>query len=304
MQINWIELFLEAISAERGAARNTLEAYARDLQDFARFLERSGRDFATAARPDAEAYLSEVEAAGMATSTRARRLSAIKQFFRFLFLEGLRDDDQAAQIRGPGKKQRLPVTLSEDDVDLIMDQIYKPRANSATWRRNIALIELLYATGLRVTELVSLPLAATKGDPRMIFVKGKGGRERMVPLSEPAREAIAEWVEERARLPYAKGSPFLFPARGKSGYLTRQSVFLMIKDVAVDARLDPAKISPHVVRHAFATHLLSNGADLRAIQTLLGHADVATTEIYTHVLEERLKSLVLEKHPLAGEPKG
>lgn len=299
MQTNWIELYLDAISAERDAAENTLQAYARDLMSLAEHLEDRGEDFASATRDSIETHLMSLDTKGMAAATRARHLSATKQFFRFLFLEGLRTDDPAAQIRGPSKQAKLPVTLSETDVDALLAEVMKEIANPTQRLRNIAIVELLYATGLRVTELVSLPLAATMGDPRMIFVRGKGGRERMVPLSDPARTAIQNWIGMRATLKTSKGSPFLFPARAKSGHITRQSVFLMLKQMAARAGLDPAKISPHVVRHAFATHLLAHGADLRAIQTLLGHADVATTEIYTHVLEERLKSLVLEKHPLA-----
>lgn len=298
MQTNWIERFLEAISAERDASENTLQAYGRDLLNFCEYISKS-KDLATADRTDIEAYLGALDLQGKASSTRARSLSSIKQFFRFLFLEGIRSDDPAAQISGPRLHKKLPVTLSEADVDTLMTELYRDSPKPLTRVRNIALIELLYATGLRVSELVSLPVAATQGDPRMILVRGKGGRERMVPLSQPARDAIAQWLETRPALKFAKSSPYLFPAGGKLGYLTRQSVFLMLKDLAAKAGLDSSKISPHVVRHAFATHLLSHGADLRAIQTLLGHADISTTEIYTHVLEDRLKALVLEKHPLA-----
>lgn len=301
MQTNWIELYLEAFSAERNAAPNTLEAYARDLMDLADFLHPEN-DFSNAARSDIEDYLVALDKQGLAATTRARRLSAIKQFFRFLFLEGLRTDDPAAQISGPGKHQRLPHSMSEEDVDRLLAQVHKEGPKPLIRARNIALIELLYATGLRISELVSLPLAATRGDPRMILVRGKGGRERMVPLSEPARDAVSEWLEHRKSLKTAKASAFLFPAGGKLGHLTRQTVFLMLKDMAAAAGLDPTHISPHAVRHAFATHLLAHGADLRAIQTLLGHADVATTEIYTHILEDRLKELVLNKHPLAEKP--
>lgn len=298
MQTNWIELYLEAFVAERNAAQNTLLAYARDLRDFGENLPK-GNDFANANRAHIEEYMSHLHDASMSSSTRARKLSAIKQFFRFLFLEGLRTDDPAAQIKGPSSSKKLPDTLSEDDVDALFDAVHAHDKKPAIRARNIALIELLYATGLRVSELVSLPIASTKGDPRMILVRGKGGRERMVPLTDPAREALAAWQDHRNKNKALKASPYLFPARTKTGHLTRQTVFLMIKNRATQAGLDASKISPHVVRHAFATHLLSNGADLRAIQTLLGHADVATTEIYTHILEDRLKSLVLEKHPLA-----
>ena len=297
MQTNWIERFLEAISAERDASENTIEAYGRDLMVFSDFL--NNKSFSTVSREDIEQYLTNLTTQGKAASTRARTLSSLKQFFRFLFLEGLREDDPAAQISGPRMDTRLPSTMSEADVDKLMVEFYKESPKPQMRLRNIALLELLYATGLRVTELVSLPVSATKGDPRMLFVRGKGGRERMVPLSQPARQAVKEWLAARSELNSSKTSPFLFPANGKTGHLTRQSVFLLLKSMAAKAGLEAEHISPHVVRHAFATHLLSNGADLRAIQTLLGHADISTTEIYTHVLEDRLRELVLEKHPLA-----
>ena len=293
----WIDLFLDAISAERNAAENTLLAYGRDLSDFSSYLNHT--NFETVTKPQIEAYLAELDTTGLGAKTRARRLSSLKQFFKFLFLEGLRTEDPAAQIQGPKSAKSIPTSMSETDVDVLMEQVYKGDGNHAKSLRNIAIIELLYATGLRVSELVALPLVATKGDPRMILVKGKGGRERMVPLSDPAREALANWLEIRSQMKVAKGSTYLFPASGKLGHLTRQTVFLMIKEKAALAGLDPRQISPHILRHAFATHLLSHGADLRVIQTLLGHADVSTTEIYTHVLEDRLKELVLEKHPLA-----
>ncbi len=298
MQTEWVDRFLEAISAERDASENTLWAYRRDLSAFADFLSDSN-DFGSTQRNDIENYLIELDGKGRAASSRARALSCIKQFYQFLFLEGLRGDDPAAQISGPKLEKKLPSTMSEEDVEALLAELYREQPNRTKRARNIALVELLYATGLRISELVSLPVAATKGDPRMILVRGKGGRERMVPLSDPARQALSEWLVEREKIKSAKSSTYLFPAGSKSGHLTRQSVFLMLKDLALKANLDPANISPHVVRHAFATHLLSNGADLRAIQTLLGHADISTTEIYTHVLEDRMKSLVLEKHPLA-----
>ena len=298
MQTNWIERFLEAISAERDAAVNTLEAYGRDLLAFSDYIKDTN-DLEGVSRADIEGYLAKLDSSGRAASTRARVLSSLKQFFRFLFLEGLRKDDPAAQIAGPRQDKTLPATLSEEDVDAIMAALYQKSPKAFKRLRNIALVELLYATGLRVSELVSLPVAATKGDPRMILVRGKGGRERMVPLSDPARQALGDWLEALKGDKRLKSSPYLFPAGGKQGHLTRQTVFLLLKDLSAKAGLDPSKISPHVVRHAFATHLLSHGADLRAIQTLLGHADISTTEIYTHVLEDRLRDLVLHKHPLA-----
>lgn len=298
---HWLPIFLEAMQAEQDAAQNTLSAYARDLKDFVGFLERNKLTPETAGRADIEAYLIDLEANGLAKSTRARRLSSIRQLYRFAFTEGWRSDDPAAQIRGPKRGRHLPTTLSEADVVTLLDKARTYGKTPLDKLRNTCLMEVLYATGLRVTELVSLPVAAVRGDPRMILVRGKGGRERMVPLSAPAREALAEWLVARDAVEKSKQSksPFLFPSRGKKGHVTREAFFLFIKDLARHSGLDPKGISPHTLRHAFATHLLANGADLLSIQTLLGHADVSTTEIYTHVLEERLKELVLNKHPLA-----
>ena len=306
MMMRWIEGFLEAQSAELDAAKNTQLAYARDLKDFADWLTRKGQDFTTASRETVEAYLTFCDAQGLARATRARRLSAIKQLYRFAFEEGLRADNPAIQIKGPGRDQRLPKTLSEEEVDRLLEAADAQTKNPGDRLRNLCLMQLLYATGMRVSELVSLPVSAARGDPRMLLVRGKGGKERMVPLSPPAREALAQWLIERdAREEAAKekaGAPasrFLFPSRGKDGHVTRNWFYLRIKDFAVKGGVSPGKVTPHTLRHAFATHLLANGADLRSIQTLLGHADVSTTEIYTHVLDERLKELVLTHHPLA-----
>lgn len=301
----WISTFLEAQAAELGAATNTLLAYGRDLMDFAAFLERRSTGFAEADRDMVEAYLIQCDAQGLARSTRARRLSAIKQLYRFAFEEGWRGDNPAIQIRGPGRLKSLPKTLEVVEVDRLLDAARQSGRTEADRLRNICLMEVLYATGMRVSELVSLPVSAARGDPRMLLVRGKGGKERMVPLSPPAREALAAWLAARDAAEdeaVAKGkarSAHLFPSRGKSGHLTRHAFYLLIKDFAVAGGIDPGKVTPHTLRHAFATHLLANGADLRTIQTLLGHADVATTEIYTHVLDERLAELVLSHHPLA-----
>lgn len=300
----WISAFLEAQAAELGAAQNTLLAYGRDLKDVSAWLAGRGRDFATAARGDVEAYLVHCDAQGFSRATRARRLSAIKQLYRFAFDEGWRADNPAIQIRGPGRDKRLPKTLTVEEVDRLIAAAHDTGRTPADRVRNTCLVELLYATGMRVTELVSLPVSAVRGDPRMLLIRGKGGKERMVPLSAPAREAMTAWLalrdteEEAAR---AKGKPpsrFLFPSRGKLGHLTRNRFYLLIKEIAVAGGVSPDKVTPHTLRHAFATHLLAGGADLRAIQTLLGHADLATTEIYTHVLDARLKELVEEHHPL------
>ena len=301
----WISTFLDAHAAEQGAARNTLLAYARDLRDFAIWAADQKLAVATLSRSDIEAYLIRCEAEGLARTTRARRLAAIRQMFRFAYAEGWRKDDPASRITGPGKSKKLPVTLSLDDVEALLAAARAHGRSDAERARNTCLMELLYATGLRVTELVSLPVAAVRGTPQMILVRGKGGKERMVPLSDPARAVLEEWLthwDAAASQLRAKRLPeprFLFPSKGRDGHLSRVAFFLMLREIALKAGLDPARISPHVLRHAFATHLLAGGADLRAIQTLLGHADVSTTEIYTHVLEERLKTLVLEHHPLA-----
>lgn len=307
---NWLRRFLEAIQAERDAARNTVLSYGRDLLDFEEFLLQSAASFATAGRSEIEAYLVDLDLRGMAQSTRARRLSAIRQLYRFAFLEGWRPDDPAALIRGPKRRRALPGSLSEADVDGLLAAAETVARTPSDRLRNRCLMQILYATGLRVSELVSLPVAAVRGDPRMILVRGKGGRERMVPLSPPARAALADWLacrdraEDEAARTGRPRSAFLFPARGRRGHLTRESFFLLVKAAAVTAGLDPTMISPHTLRHAFATHLLANGADLRVIQTLLGHASIATTEIYTHVLEARLKELVFTHHPLAVDGEG
>ncbi len=302
----WISAFLEAQAAELDAAENTLLAYGRDLKAFAAFLARQGTGFAAAGKADIEAWLVDCEAEGLAVSTRARRLSAVKQLYRFAFEEGWRTDNPAMRISGPGKAKRLPKTLSEADVSALLEAAREHGRNEADRLRNTCLMELLYATGMRVSELVELPVAAARGDPGMLLVRGKGGKERMVPLSVPARQALAAWLvardaaeEARRRIAGGPGSRWLFPSRGKSGHLTRHRFHGLIKEIAVAAGIGPDNVTPHRLRHAFATHLLAHGADLRAIQVLLGHAEVSTTEIYTHVLDERLKALVLEHHPLA-----
>jgi integrase/recombinase XerD len=301
----WIEPFLEARAAELGAAGNTLAAYARDLQDFTAWLAARGQTAQAATQADIEAYLVQCDAQGLAPATRARRLSAIRQFYAFAFEERLRGDNPALRIRGPAPARKLPQTLSEEEVDRLLAAARRLGRGEAERARNTCLMELLYATGMRVSELVALPVAAARGRPELLLVTGKGGKERMVPLSPPAQEALGAWLALRDRAEAARradgrpASAYLFPSRGKSGHLTRHMFYLLIKDLAVEAGVSPARVSPHTLRHAFATHLLANGADLRAIQTLLGHADLGTTEIYTHVLEERLRRLVEDHHPLA-----
>ena len=301
----WISAFLEAQAAELDAARNTRLAYGRDLKDYADWLAHRALTFATATRETVEDYLVHCEAQGLSKATRARRLSSIRQLYRFAHEEGWRDDNPALRIKGPGATQRLPETLSQEQVERLLDAARTKGRTPGERLRNTALMELLYATGMRVSELVELPVAAARGDPKMILVRGKGGKERMVPLSAPARAALAAWLahrdgeEEAARKQGRPASRHLFPGPGAAGHLTRQHLHLMLKDIAVAAGISPAAVTPHRLRHAFATHLLAGGADLRVIQTLLGHADVATTEIYTHVLDDHLKSLVLAHHPLA-----
>jgi integrase/recombinase XerD len=275
----------------------------------AAWLERKQTGFAAATRDHIESYLIFCDGQGLSRATRARRLSAIKQLYRFAFEEDWRADNPAIQIRGPGRDKRLPKTLDVPEVDRLLAAARSAGRSPADRLRNTCLMELLYATGMRVSELVSLPVAAARGDPRMLLILGKGGKERMVPLSPPARTALADWLaardaEETDILAQGgRASRFLFPSRGKSGHLTRHRFYLLIKELAVAGGVSPAKVTPHTLRHAFATHLLANGADLRSIQTLLGHADVATTEIYTHVLDDRLSELVLEHHPLAQAAK-
>lgn len=303
MSILWISNFLEAQAAELGAARNTQEAYGRDLKDFLSFLESRGAGFATADRAMVEDYLVQCEAIGLATATKARRLSSIKQLYRFAFEEELRKDNPAIQVRGPRKDKRLPKSLSLQEVEQLLQTAHTMPKQRADKMRLTCLMDLLYATGMRVTELVSLPVAAVRGNPDMILVRGKGGKERMVPLSPDARDAVILWLSVRDQDEAHTKSTFLFPSRGKQGHLTRIWFFQQIKKLALMAGINAEKVTPHSLRHAFATHLLAGGADLRSIQTLLGHADIATTEIYTHIQYERLRKLVLEHHPLARPQK-
>jgi integrase/recombinase XerD len=305
----WISTFLEAQMAERNAARNTRLAYGRDLKDLASWLSRRGRSFAATDTPDIEGYLIHCDANGLSKATRARRLSAIKQLFRFAHEEGWRADNPALRLPGPGKMHRLPKTLSLDEVDRLLTTARGHGRTPGDRLRNRALLELLYATGMRVSELVGLPVAAVRGDPQMILVRGKGDKERLVPMSRPARAAVAEWLAERDRdlaaakadgkAPSAVAERALFPGSGAEGHLTRQYFHGILKDITIRAGIDPDRVTPHTLRHVFATHLLAGGADLRVIQSLLGHADIATTEIYTHVMDDHLRALVLQHHPLA-----
>ena len=307
-----VEAFLEMLAAEYGAAANTIDSYRRDLADFAAFAAK--RDV----RPeDADSrtlrdYLARLAQAGMSASTSARRLSTLRRFFRFLHGEGARGDNPTSTLDGPRTVRPLPKYLSEAEVEKLLDAA---RAwKGAEGVRLVALLEVIYATGLRVTELVALPLSALPRQGRMLIVRGKGGKERMVPLSEPAEAALAAWRAVREQfvpggaaktktktkgLTGGRDSPWLFPSRGEGGHLTRARFQQLLKELAVKAGVPPRRVSPHVLRHSFASHMLAHGADLRSLQQMLGHADIATTQIYTHVLEDRLKALVAASHPLA-----
>jgi integrase/recombinase XerD len=298
-----IEAFLEMMSAERGASDNTLSSYRRDLEDAAGHM--SGR-LVNAAPADIRAYLDNIASRGFAATSQARKLSALRQFFKFLYAEGLRPDDPTGTLDSPRKVRPLPKTLSESETGRLLDRAAEEAADDAAGdasrfaaRRLHALVEVLYATGLRASELVSLPLAVALRDERFFIVRGKGNKERMVPLSEKARSAMRVWLGERERLPALASGPWLFPAHSESGHLPRQVLARELKGLAARTGISSAKISPHVLRHAFASHLLQHGADLRAVQQLLGHSDISTTQIYTHILEERLVRLVNEHHPLA-----
>jgi integrase/recombinase XerD len=301
-----IELFLDMIAAERGASANTLDAYRRDLANFSADLSRAGETI-TAADSDAlRTHLGRLHKRGLAAASVARRLSAIRQLYRFLYSEGHRSDDPAAVIEGPKRGRSLPKVLSVKQVDDLLAQAregVKAEAKSERLRaaRLNCLLEVLYATGLRVSELVSLPEAAARRDQRMLVIRGKGGRERLVPLNDQAKRTMVDYLALRIEAKLDK-SKWLFPSFGESGHLSRQHFARELKALAAAAGLKAAQVSPHVLRHAFASHLLQNGADLRVVQTLLGHADISTTQIYTHVLEERLKSLVRDLHPLAEKP--
>ena len=308
-----INLFLDMLAAEQGAGSNTLDAYRRDLTDFSEFLARRGQGFVRAETQALRDYLADLDARGFKSSSVARRLSAMRHLFRFLMNERIRSDDPAAILSGPKRGRGLPKVLSISDVDHLLT-----RARALTEMPEVSplqrlramrlycLLEVLYATGLRVSELVALPLSASRRDARMIVVRGKGDKERLVPLNQASRQAMADYLAAiEALKPDSKknaaSSKWLFPSFGESGHLTRQHFARDLKELAGSAGLAPRLVSPHVLRHAFASHLLHNGADLRIVQTLLGHTDISTTQIYTHVVEERLKSLVRDLHPLAEE---
>jgi integrase/recombinase XerD len=306
-----INLFLDMLAAEQGAGDNTLDAYRRDLTDFSEFLGRSGQGFTSAETQALRDYLADLDTRGFKSSSVARRLSAMRHLFRFLLNERIRSDDPAAILSGPKRGRGLPKVLSISDVDRLLvhakAQAEVPEASGLQRLRTMrlyCLLEVLYATGLRVSELVALPLSASRRDISMIVVRGKGDKERLVPLNQASRQAMADYLAAMEAIKpqmkkNAAASKWLFPSFGESGHLTRQHFARDLKELAAAAGLAPRLVSPHVLRHAFASHLLHNGADLRIVQTLLGHTDISTTQIYTHVVEERLKSLVRDLHPLA-----
>ena len=303
-------LFLDMLAAEQGAGENTLEAYRRDLTDFSEFLARAGQGFAGAQTEKLRDYLADLDSRGFKSASVARRLSAIRHLFRFLLNERIRSDDPAAILSGPKRGRGLPKVLSIADVDRMLTRAKEltqtadvSPSQQLRAKRLYCLLEVLYATGLRVSELVSLPRSAARNDARMIVVRGKGDKERLVPLNDTSRQAMADYLAAADAAKNSKknaaASKWLFPSFGESGHLTRQHFARDLKELAAASGLSPRLVSPHVLRHAFASHLLHNGADLRIVQTLLGHTDISTTQIYTHVVEERLKSLVRDLHPLA-----
>jgi integrase/recombinase XerD len=309
--IRLTNLFLDMIAAEQGAPRNTLDAYRGDLTDFSDFLARKRRSFADADTQTLRDYLADLDGRGFKSTSVARKLSALRHLYRFLLTERIRADDPAAILSGPKRGRGLPKVMSIADVDRMLATAKRaaeaPEASTQARLRAArlyCLLEVLYATGLRVSELVSLPLSAARRDARMIVVRGKGDKERLVPLNESSKQAMAAYLAavdtlRKEKKSNASGSKWLFPSFGESGHLSRQHFARDLKELAASAGLPPRLVSPHVLRHAFASHLLHNGADLRIVQTLLGHSDISTTQIYTHVVEERLKSLVRDLHPLA-----
>jgi len=297
-----IPVFLDMMMVERGAAANTLESYERDLSAFAGFMVIRKRAPEDADATHIRAYIKSLSESGLAASTVARQVSAIRQFFRFLFSDNIRTDDPTSTISSPRLGRTLPKYLSEDEVMTLLDTARDHPGGEGL--RLLALLEILYATGLRVTELVGMPLGALSRDERFLLVRGKGGKERMVPLSEPAQDAVADYMAVREDYLPKKHSTNgahlkMFPSHGKDGFLTRARFGQMLKELAMEAGIDHRRVSPHVLRHSFASHLLAHGADLRALQQMLGHSDISTTQIYTHVLDEGLKALVNEAHPLA-----
>jgi integrase/recombinase XerD len=295
----WTDSFLEMMVAERGASRHTIDAYRRDLSSYEGFLDRRELQCETANVAAVRAWLAWLASEGLSAATMARRLSAIRQFHRFLYLEGARPDDPTQTVEGPRQQRPLPKVLDEAEITALIEAA-RQRAD-AEGLRLMACLELLYATGLRVSELVGLPLSALAPDRSLLTVLGKGGKERIVPIGRAGRAALEAYLGVRERFlgRQAKAGSHLFPSRARAGHLTRQRLTQLLKELAVQAGIDPARLSPHVLRHAFASHLLAGGADLRAVQMMLGHADIATTQVYTHVQGDRLAAAVRAHHPLA-----
>jgi integrase/recombinase XerD len=296
---DWAGAFLEMMSVERAAAKNTLIAYTRDLADAAGFLAGRGRDLSDATAEDVEAYFTALGARGLSPATASRRRAAVRQFYRFVLGETWRADDPSRRVEAPRKGRSLPKVLSRAEVDRLIAAA--GARDGAGGLRLACMVELAYASGLRISELTSLTLAALARDPAYLIVRGKGGKERLAPLNDVARTAIKAYLEVRPGfLPKGdKANPWLFASRGKEGRLTPRRFAQLLDEAAAGAGIDPARVSPHVLRHAFATHLLEGGADLRVVQTLLGHADIGTTQIYTHVAGDRLAEVVATKHPLS-----
>ena len=294
----WVDAFLEMMAVERAAAKNTLTAYAKDLADAQGFLAGRGRDLADASAEDVEAYFAALGARGLAPATASRRRASLRQFYRFVLGEAWRQDDPSRRVDAPRKGRPLPKVLSREEVDALIAAA--GARDGAQGLRLACMVELIYASGLRVSELTALPLAALARDPAYLIVKGKGGKERLAPLNAAARQAVRAYLDVRKAFlpPGDAANPWLFPSRGKARRLTPRRFAQMLDEAAAGAGIDPARVSPHVLRHAFATHLLEGGADLRVVQTLLGHADIATTQIYTHVAGDRLAEVVATKHPL------
>ena len=292
-----VEAFLEMMSSEKGDAALTIEAYRRDMEDFSRFLSVRGKKPEKAKEEDIADYVRNIAKNGLSSKTQSRRISCLREFYRFLLTEGRRSDNPCSFVDSPKTGKSLPKYLTEEEVARLIDT-----AGTKSLRMQ-TMLELLYASGMRVSELVSLPVTSVlnlKDNEALIYITGKGGKERTVPLNEPAKKAIHNWLAKREKsLKKGRESKWLFPSRAKQGYLTRDAFFKELKKIALLANIDPERVSPHVFRHSFASHLVAHNADLRSVQKMLGHADIATTEIYTHVLEEKLKTIMETKHPLS-----
>ena len=299
MKFDPVGQFLQMLSVERNAARPTLDAYGRDLADLCETLGVDARGLLQLGEADIARYFEALAARGLAASSLLRRRSAIRQFYRFALAENLVAADPSRKVAAVRKGRSLPKILSRDEIEALIRAADEKDAHQAV--RLECLIEMAYASGMRISELVGLRLDAVARDPAYLIVKGKGGVERLVPLNPSARTAIRAYLDIRPHfLPRGdKANPYLFASRGRSGHLTRRRVGQLLDEAAANAGIDPARVSPHVLRHAFATHLLEGGADLRVVQTLLGHADISTTQIYTHVANERLREVVESHHPLA-----